>query len=161
MKISELKPGQGNVNIDAEVVDKGNIRAFDKFGKQGKVCNAIIKDDSGKVSLTLWNEQVDQINVGNKIKITNGYCSEYKGEIQLSPGKFGKLEVIDMSSKDHGEHILTEDEVEESKDLEKELPEPEPEEEVTEDEMEEADLAEPKTEEPDDDDIDIEEENVE
>ena len=30
-----------------------------------------------------------------KVKITNGYVSEFQGELQLTTGKFGKLEVLE------------------------------------------------------------------
>ena len=52
------------------------------------------QDSSGKVKLTLWNEDVDKVNVGDKVKLTEGYVGEYQGEMQLSTGRGGKLEVI-------------------------------------------------------------------
>ncbi len=94
MNISELQAGQGKVDVTGQVTEIGEVRTFNKFGKDGRVANAKIKDESGEMTLTLWNEQVDQVQVGSKVKITNGYVSEYKGEKQLSTGKFGKLEVV-------------------------------------------------------------------
>jgi replication factor A1 len=94
MKISELKPKVGGISLEFEVVEKGDTREFNKFGKSGKVCNAVVKDDSGKVKLSLWNEDCDRINVGDKVKLTEGWTGEYQGEIQLSTGRAGKLEVI-------------------------------------------------------------------
>ena len=94
MKVSELQAGQGKVDITGQITEIGEVRSFNKFGKDGRVANAKIKDESGEMTLTLWNEQVDQVKVGSKVKITNGYVSEYKGEKQLSTGKFGKLEVV-------------------------------------------------------------------
>ncbi len=93
MLIKDLKARTGNCDISAEVVDKGEVREFQKFGKPGRVCSVKIKDSSGQCSLTLWSEQIDQVNVGDKVKVTNGWCSEFQGELQLSTGKFGKLEV--------------------------------------------------------------------
>lgn len=98
MPIADLQVRQGNVNLVAEVVEKGEIRTFEKFGKSGKVCNAKIKDDTGTVTLTLWNDDVDKINVGDKIKLTNGWVGEWQGEKQLSAGKFGKLEVVEKAA---------------------------------------------------------------
>lgn len=95
MNISELKPRQGTVNLEAEVVDIGEVREFEKFGRKGRVANATIKDESGEIKLTLWNDNIDKIKKGDKIKITNGYVNEFQGEKQLTPGKFGKLEVIE------------------------------------------------------------------
>lgn len=94
MNIAELNAGQGKVDIEAEVIDKAEPREFTKFGSTGRVCNATIKDESGEMSLTLWNDEIDQVKVGDKVKITNGYVSEFQGEKQLSAGKFGKLEVV-------------------------------------------------------------------
>jgi hypothetical protein len=94
MAINELKPRMGNVNIVFDIIEKGNAREFDKFGKKGKVCNAKAKDETGEVTLTLWNDDVDKFNVGDKVQMTNGYVSEYQGEMQLGTGKFGKLELV-------------------------------------------------------------------
>jgi len=94
MQISELKARQGKVELEAEITQKGEVRTFDKFGKQGRVCNATIKDASGEMKLTLWNEEIDTYNVGDKIKISNGYVNEFQGEKQLSAGRFGKIEVL-------------------------------------------------------------------
>lgn len=58
------------------------------------MCNAKIKDDSGEITLTLWNDEIEKVNVGNKIKIFNGYVNEWQGILQLTVGKFGKLEII-------------------------------------------------------------------
>jgi replication factor A1 len=94
MHINELQARQGKVDLEGEIVSKEEPRTFSKFGKDGKVCNAMLKDETGEVKLTLWNEHVDQVNVGDKVKITNGYVGEWQGEKQLSTGKFGSLEVI-------------------------------------------------------------------
>lgn len=98
MAIKDLQAKQGNANVIATVVSKENPREFQKFGKPGKVCNALIKDETGEVKLTLWNEQIDSIKEGDKIEIKNGYVNEWQGEKQLSTGKFGTLEVIDKST---------------------------------------------------------------
>jgi len=94
MNIAELQIGQGKVDVVGEITKVEEPRTFNKFGKDGKVANAVLKDASGEIKLTLWNEQVDQVKQGSKVHITNGYVSEFKGEKQLSTGKFGKLEIV-------------------------------------------------------------------
>jgi replication factor A1 len=98
MEIKDLHARQGDVELVAEVVDKAPPRTFEKFGKQGRVCNAKIKDASGTVTLTLWNEDIDKINVGDKIKIVKGYVGEWQGELQLSAGKFGSIEIVEKGT---------------------------------------------------------------
>ena len=94
MAIKDLAAGQGKVDMEVEIVSIEAPRTFDKFGKSGKVANAKIKDATGEMTMTLWNEQCDLVKPGTKVKIINGYVSEYKGEKQLSTGKFGRLEVV-------------------------------------------------------------------
>jgi len=93
MVIKDLQPKQRNVNIVAEVTEIGDVRTFEKFGTQGRVANAVIKDDSGTIKLTLWNDQIDKVKVGDKVEIKNGYVNEWQGEMQLTTGKLGSLEV--------------------------------------------------------------------
>ncbi len=95
MNISGIQANQGKLSVEGKIVEKDNPRSFDKFGKKGKVCNAVLKDDSGEIKLTLWNEEVDKVEVGDKVRIINGFCGEYQGERQLSAGKFGKLEKVE------------------------------------------------------------------
>lgn len=94
MKINELKPRMGKVELTASVKEIGQVREFDKFGKKGRVCNATISDESGETKLTLWNDEVEKVKTGDTIKVTNGYVNEFQGEMQLTAGKFGKLEVV-------------------------------------------------------------------
>ncbi len=98
MNVKDLQARQGKVDITLKVEDKEEPRTFAKFGKEGRVCNCIASDETGKIKVTLWNEQVDMVNAGDRIKITNGYVSEWQGELQLSTGKFGQLEVVEKGS---------------------------------------------------------------
>ena len=91
MKVKEVKAKQSIPEIELEVVSKGEVRDFANDRGSGKVCSAAAKDDTGEIKITLWNEQCDQIQEGDKVKIENGWCSEYQGEKQVSTGKFGKL----------------------------------------------------------------------
>ena len=98
MEIKDLEAKQGNVDIVVDVIEIGETREFQKFGNTGRVTNAKVKDATGEIVLTLWNEQGDQIKQGNKIHIQNGYVNEWQGEKQLTTGKFGTLEVIDKNN---------------------------------------------------------------
>lgn len=95
MNVSEIHPMQGKIEVEVKIVEIGKVREFTKFGNTGRVANAKAKDASGEITLTLWNDEIDKVKVGDKIKIVNGYCSEFQGEKQLSAGRYGTLEVID------------------------------------------------------------------
>lgn len=94
MKISELKEGTGNVSLEAEVVKVGEPKEIQKYGQSLRVASAEIKDDSGSIRFTLWNENIDKVKEGDKIKIEKGYVNAFQGELQITLGKFGTLEVL-------------------------------------------------------------------
>jgi len=93
MNISDLKPNASFDSITGEIASKEEPREFTNFRGSGRVSTAVVKDESGEVKLTLWNEQVDQVNEGDKITVENGWAKEYRGELQVSTGKFGKISV--------------------------------------------------------------------
>jgi replication factor A1 len=93
MQIADLQPKQGNVNITAKVIEVGQPREFSKFGNSGKVATALIQDPSGQMSFSLWNEQIDQVAVGDEVTITNGFVSEWRGQLQLTTGRMGAMTV--------------------------------------------------------------------
>ncbi|MEK6921593.1 MAG: OB-fold nucleic acid binding domain-containing protein [Nanoarchaeota archaeon] len=98
MQIKNLQPRQGKVELTATVAEKGEPRTVNSANFSGTVANAKLQDETGTIKISLWNDQIAQVNVGDTIKITNGYVSEYQGEMQLSTGKFGKLEVVTKGS---------------------------------------------------------------
>lgn len=81
------------VSVEAKVVEKGDVREVKSRFKDEtyRIVDAVIADETGSVKLTLWNEQIEQVNVGDNVKVDNGYVTSFKGEIQLNVGKFGKL----------------------------------------------------------------------
>ena len=94
MEIKDLQPNASVDVLEVEVIEVGETREFSNFRGSGRVANAKGKDTSGEISLTLWNDQVDQIKIGDKVRIENGWVKEYRGELQVSTGKFGNLSVL-------------------------------------------------------------------
>jgi replication factor A1 len=83
------------VSVEAKVVEKGDPREVRSKYKDEtyRIVDAVVADETGSIKLTLWNEQIEQVNVGDNVKIENGYVTSFKGEIQLNVGKFGKMTV--------------------------------------------------------------------
>ncbi len=91
----EAKNMRSGVNIEGKVERKEEPRTVNtKAGWTIEVCNAYLVDESGEIKFTLWADDIHKINDGYTIKITNGYTNTFKGEVSLTKGKFGQLEVI-------------------------------------------------------------------
>ncbi len=95
MKIKELRNGMRRVDVEAKVLEKTPTREVMSRYKDvvHRVATAIVSDDTGKIKLTLWNEQIGQVNVNDNIKVENGYITTFRGEMQLNVGRYGTLTV--------------------------------------------------------------------
>jgi len=92
MKISELKPGMRNVSVTGKIDSVGQPRTVNlKSGGTNNVADAIISDESGSIKLSLWGDDINQVQPGDKVSIENGYINTFKGENSISVGKFGKM----------------------------------------------------------------------
>ncbi len=99
MKISELKAGASNVNLTAKVTQKEEPReVVTKFGKRLMVASITLKDDTGTIAMSLWGDDINTVNVGDTVELSNCYVSEFRGTPQISTGKFGKIAVSGASS---------------------------------------------------------------
>ncbi|MEA2090726.1 MAG: single-stranded DNA-binding protein [Thermoproteota archaeon] len=96
MKISELRP-RVRVDTTFKVLEKNEPRVTrtDK-----KVTEALVGDDSGTVLMTLWEETIDELEVGKTYTLTNGYANLFRGNLRLTIGRMGSVE---ESEEDVGE----------------------------------------------------------
>lgn len=92
----QAKNMRSGINIEGTVERKGEPRTVNmKSGGTIQVCDAFLIDETGgEIKLTLWGDEVEQVKDGTKVKIENGYTTSFKGEVSLTKGKFGKLEII-------------------------------------------------------------------
>jgi len=96
MLIKDLKPNKPVDTLELAIVEKAEARDFtSKYGKAGRVCNAVGKDTAGDtVEITLWNDDIEKVPRGSKIRITNGWVKQWRGKMQVSPSHKGNLEIL-------------------------------------------------------------------
>ena len=88
---NRLEPIEGVIDTISEPRTV-NLRT----GGQAQVADAMLKDDTGQIKLTLWDAQIKMVKPGSKVKIENGYITSFKGENSLNVGKYGKLSVLEF-----------------------------------------------------------------
>ena len=92
VRIADLKPGMKEIIIKGQIVSKDEPREVTtKYGKKIMLSNAIVEDDSGSVQLSLWGEDSTKYKIGDNITIENCYVGQFKGNIQISVGRNGKI----------------------------------------------------------------------
>ncbi|MHA1965169.1 MAG: hypothetical protein ACW97G_11355 [Candidatus Thorarchaeota archaeon] len=78
--LTDLTTGMWDVDIEGKVVTVYDEKAFTtKDGRDGRVRNVLLADESGSTRVTFWNEDVDKIEKikdGDVLKILHGYVKE-------------------------------------------------------------------------------------
>ena len=95
--IKELSSDMKRIVVEGEIIEKAIPRAVRsrRRWQDLTVTEATLKDDSDDVVLMLWNEQIKQCAVGDRVRIEGGYLKVYRGMRQLNVGKVGKLVTLD------------------------------------------------------------------
>ncbi len=84
------------VEAEGEVVEISSPRDVSlRTGGQARVADATLKDETGTIKLSLWDAQIDQVKKGSRVKVSNGYTNNFRGEVQLNIGRYGKLEILE------------------------------------------------------------------
>jgi replication factor A1 len=99
-KIGDLKVGMKKVSLKAEMfeIPKSKI-VYTRYGTTACVSNALIRDETGSMKMSLWNQQIDMVHKGDVIDVKNGEVAWFSGEKQLRLGRSGSLSVIECSQK--------------------------------------------------------------
>jgi len=95
LKIGEIKGELRRIDVEGDIIEKGDVRTVNlRAGGTSTVADCVIRDETGTIKLSLWGEQINAFDVGDRVKIENGYTSVFRGETQLSIGRYGKIQKV-------------------------------------------------------------------
>ena len=98
--IRDLRAGMSHVSLKAKVLEVTQPKhVVTRYGNLASLAKALIADETGRIKLCLWNEQIDSVAAGDTIQIENARTSTFRGEKQLSLGKKGTLNNIELEPK--------------------------------------------------------------
>ncbi len=112
-KIKDLNPYAKRVNVLAKVVHKGEPKEINtRYGEVKHVTEAVVGDETGIITMSLWEDQANLVEEGETIYVDNGYISLVRGHMRLNVGKYGSIkkseesieevnEDLDMSAEEH------------------------------------------------------------
>jgi len=73
--INEINEKSGSITIEGKVMNRFPVRDFiRKDGQNGKVSSILVRDSSGKIRISFWNEDIDKIEnieIGDFISLSN------------------------------------------------------------------------------------------
>lgn len=95
--IIELQRGMKNIHLRVKVTEKSEtmIRYSRYNGTPVNLCVAKVTDVSGSIRLPLWNDQINEVSIGDEIDIKNAHVNAFQGLLQIEPSrKLGEIAII-------------------------------------------------------------------
>ena len=94
--IADLSVGMGDVDVEGKVVTAYDVKTFTrKDGTEGKLRNVVIADQTSKIRVTFWSEDVEtvaDVQEGDVIRILHGYVKEgFRGGLEYQVGRKGEV----------------------------------------------------------------------
>jgi len=91
--IDQLRPGTHGHNLKLKVVtSKVVVEKTRTDGTKIRIAEAVVGDNTGVITLTARNKQIDVVQPGNTIIARNSKIDMFKGFMRLAVDKWGKLE---------------------------------------------------------------------
>jgi len=60
-------------------------------GIEHEILEAKVEDETGAMTLVLWDEKVLPLKVGDVLQIGNGFVTSFKGVRRINVGKYGEM----------------------------------------------------------------------
>lgn len=98
VKIGDLSLNSRGVTVTGKVVQKWDIKEFEKNDRKGKVASLLLGDETGVTRLVFWNDQVDvfeELNPGDVLRVKNPFVKESyrKDRLELQLNQQSSLDV--------------------------------------------------------------------
>ena len=94
-RVEDLIPNRPISRLELVVLRRYPRRLVNSANYTGSLAAACGRDETGLVGIVLWGEHVKMVKAGDIIRIENGWCRLRDGEIIVSTGRNGTLEIID------------------------------------------------------------------
>lgn len=94
MKIDELTPRTGRVNMPVKVLSLEEPRSMDNGTV---ICESLVGDETGTVIMSFWNDECETVEKGMTINLKDARANLVRGFMRLSLGKKGSMTVSDNS----------------------------------------------------------------
>ena len=98
LKINEIEPGMNVESVEGSIMEKSEPRSVNTRYGNRSVADVKLEDETGTIKLSLWEEKIDLVNVGDIVSITGAYVTVYRDEIQLNIPRSGTIEVMSKGS---------------------------------------------------------------
>ncbi|KAL9246502.1 hypothetical protein vseg_020028 [Gypsophila vaccaria] len=98
-KVEQLRPGTSGLNLTVKIVSSKLVmqrgRPDVPQGRQTKIAECLVGDETGIIVFTARNDQVDKMKAGSTVTLRNAKIDMFKGSMRLGVDKWGRIEEAD------------------------------------------------------------------
>ncbi len=93
VNIDEIEPLEKEVNIIFKIIEQNEVREIYKrnTGEIHRVCDFLVADDTAQILLTLWQDDIDNVEVGEVYMLEDGFANVFQNHLRLTKGRTGIL----------------------------------------------------------------------
>ena len=88
MKVDELTPRTGRVNMPVKVLSLDEPRSMDNGTM---ICEGLVGDETGTVIMSFWNDEIEEIEDGMTLELKDARANLVIGHLRLCLGKTGSM----------------------------------------------------------------------
>jgi len=96
LDIRDLKPGMDHVNMKIRVSNVSESKQIVTGADvEHEIVELEVQDETGSITLVLWDDKIIPIKVGDTLQISNGFVTSFKGVWRINIGKYGDVAKIE------------------------------------------------------------------
>ncbi len=96
MKLSELRPGMEDVELEVEFMSLEEPRKVTTYsGLEHTLVEGVVSDGSVEMGLTVWNEKIEElegIEAGDTLRLVGCFITSFKGELSVNVGRDSEIQ---------------------------------------------------------------------
>ncbi|KAM7484237.1 hypothetical protein LguiA_000246 [Lonicera macranthoides] len=96
-KVDQLRPGANGLNLTVKVVSSKIIMQRGAQGRQMRLAECLVGDETGMIIFTARNDQVDLVREGATVILRNAKIDMFKGSMRLAVDKWGRVEITEAA----------------------------------------------------------------
>ncbi|KAL1807255.1 hypothetical protein DCAR_0833121 [Daucus carota subsp. sativus] len=97
IKVEQLRPAANGLNLTVKVVSSKIIMQRGQ-GRQMRLAECLVGDETGMVIFTARNDQVELMKEGSTVILRNAKIDMFKGSMRLAVDKWGRVEVTEPAT---------------------------------------------------------------
>ncbi|NVM30502.1 MAG: DUF2240 family protein [Candidatus Helarchaeota archaeon] len=91
VKIEVLTPQTRNFKVTGKIMEMAEPRAVNVKDTAHRVCDTLFADETGCISLSIWDDDIEKVQKNKTYTLENGYVSVFRRSLKLNVGRYGTL----------------------------------------------------------------------